>query len=736
LTAGSGYSSDSDSEERVFPSYVFISSILESPVSPLSPQIPITIAVKVIGTRWFDHLADEIEEAKVDIVCGEGNSDVELSVPLTLEDKNLSIREAFGTVRTFATVTLPSLALRPSAKLPHVQSPSTTTHWKTHSDAVDQHSRGVSRSTSFAVRPRPRAQTAPDDSRPMLEPIMSREEEDEAMGRLSSSLSSDHRYGRWAAASEEGHEGAKTEEIHNNAMEGAPVSLVEETEKTAQIADASMTITKKPFPDSVVTPHPPIIRDDRPVSHLKYRNPALHVPLSRTLWLPADPLQPVDLGEGGTVTYSGRALVSSEGGRGMIGSWAESTVCLLAGEKDEEEVLDEAMEKRAAQRQQQEDDHDRDEHERHARIGSDDFLMPPSASSPVPPSHLSRRGSELSVGSRTSAMRASDLVRRGSRLSVSQGYGGGAYTLSGNERIRVAADVAQKIEQEQGGRQLSVLDGGLMRRRGSSSASQGSPGLFRRATKSSIMSGPLSPAILSSPNHSPVLRRHPDQPKPSPPGVPVFTDEPTSLDLSSSTPPTESAAYPFPPPVPTSPTLARRNTGASLNPPSPSGAQSARGRSPSDLSSSHPSPSRLSFHQQQLRAPGSPTSTSYPPTSPRASPRKTSILGRSRSRTNASTAPSLQFSGHLSRTSEEHAIGDEDVQEILVHPDVVEPGGAPAVSLSQADALKIELLEEARKAHEAHAKREEKASEQESAKVGFFKKLLVGGDPDEADQHD
>jgi hypothetical protein len=62
------------------------------------------------------------------------------------------------------------------------------------------------------------------------------------------------------------------------------------------------------------------------------------------------------------------------------------------------------------------------------------------------------------------------------------------------------------------------------------------------------------------------------------------------------------------------------------------------------------------------------------------------------------------------------------------------------VSLSQSAALRIELLEEARKAHEVHAKREEKASEQDrknseghGATVGLLKRLLVGGDPDLAD---
>jgi hypothetical protein len=35
------------------------------------PGIPITVFCKLIGTRWFDHLLDELDEAKIDLICGE-----------------------------------------------------------------------------------------------------------------------------------------------------------------------------------------------------------------------------------------------------------------------------------------------------------------------------------------------------------------------------------------------------------------------------------------------------------------------------------------------------------------------------------------------------------------------------------------------------------------------------------------------------------------------------------------
>lgn len=96
----------------------------------------------------------------------------------------------------------------------------------------------------------------------------------------------------------------------------------------AQIASAKDYLSDKDFAaekradDSgrLVTPHPPVLRDDRPVSHLRYRNPAFHAPLLRSLWLPRDPLRAVDLGD--TVDLH-VAFVSSAGGRGIIGSWEE-----------------------------------------------------------------------------------------------------------------------------------------------------------------------------------------------------------------------------------------------------------------------------------------------------------------------------------------------------------------------------------------------------------------------------
>ncbi|GAA5970112.1 hypothetical protein JCM11641_000274 [Rhodosporidiobolus odoratus] len=663
------------------------------------PLIPLTVATKIIGSRWFDHLVDEIEEAQIDVICGEGDAAAELSVPLDDEDRDLHLTfsEAVSTIKTFATVTLPALALHPAARLPKVSSPSRlAAHWKARSEAASVKSNGKrSRANSFQMRPR--SQTSPDDwRRPMLDTIMSREEgaPTEVSG-ISPSPSLDQ-HGAWAVVSRgEGDEivrGTTREDAPEAAAPaGAPASIVEEASKTAPLAPRPTDEPESPIlshahhhASPIVRPHPPVVRDDRPVSHLHYRNPAEVVPLSRCLWLPADPLRPVDLGD--TIDYSGRALVSSEGGRGVIGSWEENP---SKGDMEEEmwddEVIpvgevgqqlgggeNEVAEDRPAEEEKEGETKQGGEavSSSHARATSNDHLM-------QTPTH--------------------DLTRRGSRQSMISLER--SYTLRGTERIRVAADVAAKIEAEQGGRQLSVLDGGMMRRRGSSSASQRSPSIMssvlqRKGTKSSAVENRSSSIMIHSPHHAPVLLRHPNEARPSPPAIPVFTDEPDTLDVLDSSTPRKSSAYPFPPrsprsPMSLSPIKPRRNTGASsLGPPSPS-RPSGRDRSPSDLTSPTRAGSRLSIH-----GPISPTS----PTSPTARTRSTRAVSRARS---------MHFPPPLERTSE------EDAQEVIVHSAAEGDGGPPAVSLSQAAALRAELLEEERKAHEEHEKREAQRMERE-----------------------
>lgn len=78
----------------------------------------------------------------------------------------------------------------------------------------------------------------------------------------------------------------------------------------------------------IVSPHPRLIRDDRPNYSAGYEDPHLIQPLEHSLWLPRDPLSPIDLND--TVDYRGPAMVSSAGGHGRLGQWDEPEVDPLA----------------------------------------------------------------------------------------------------------------------------------------------------------------------------------------------------------------------------------------------------------------------------------------------------------------------------------------------------------------------------------------------------------------------
>ncbi|GAA5931546.1 uncharacterized protein JCM15063_001498 [Sporobolomyces koalae] len=577
------------------------------------PLIPITVLLKLVGTRYFDHRMDEIEDAHAKAVCGVIEPDRGLSVPLQTDEelshgKHRSVLEALASIKTFATVTAPSLLLRPTAKLPFVGERFEMQHMRRRPASESAAQRSRNRVPSNLSRAR--ASTSPDDQRRpiLLETIMSRA----------------------STAQETPAIGSHSPAIGSNSPVIGSVSPAPASAPTLPVIQTSVfsTDTKEPSSlpqnSSLVSPHAPVLRDDRPVSHVHYDNPAAVTPLSRSLWLPRDPLKPVDLGD--TVNYNGRALVSSEGGDGLIGSF-EAFECLSEEESDEDEELDQ------------------DNLQRAQRSNS---LAPPSPHSPT----LSRK-----------------LSRGTSRASVDHGL-----TLKGNERIRVAADVAQKIAAEGGSPvvaatsgtsdHLSIISGGIRR---------------RRSTQTSIAS-----FALPSPQHSPVLRRSPHEPRPSPPAIPVFTQEPQT-DASTLSPPAsapaEQTAFPFPPGSPraTSPTRkSRRLTVSSLSPPS----------------------SRIGI--------GSP-------------PLGSSTSRRRSTRTNRSNsiAPSIQHSITLSRIDEPGTtIGGGEGEE-----------GEEQEVISQAAALRAELLHEEILAHQRHVKQEEKRQEQESkdrhGRSGFLSRLLA-----------
>lgn len=375
-----------------------------------------------------------------------------------------------------------------------------------------------------------------------------------------------------------------------------------------------------PKPSSaIITPHPPVLRDDRPCTNVRYDNPAQVEELARSLWLPRDPLHPCDLGD--TIDYHGRALVSSEGGLGVLGSW------------DEHLTEDEGEE--------------------------DGVRRQPSQEALVPKLDLKRSASRISLSSTT-------LRRR----------------PTGKERIRVAGDVAAKIEAEEG-----VATG---RRRGSSGASsllppQPSPStLQRRGTDTSTLRGVGSSAPelsgadpTSGSPPSPTLGRQPLPRQKSSPRIPIFTEEPETLDLPPSDRATDApsisssttAGYFAPPSHPTSPhsTLRRRPSHTDEGPP----------LSPSSLAPSFASPRSPSTRRNR---------------------------GRS-----ASAAMSMQ-------------------------PSIAEGIEEGEVYISQADALRNELLEEEREEHEKRVEKEEARARKEKGdkRGGWLTRLLLETAPEEA----
>lgn len=70
---------------------------------------------------------------------------------------------------------------------------------------------------------------------------------------------------------------------------------------------------------ALVRPHGKVQWDDTPNNAARYNNPFYSVELDPYLWLPRDPMKPIDLFD--TIEWHGAALVSSQGGAGKVGEW-------------------------------------------------------------------------------------------------------------------------------------------------------------------------------------------------------------------------------------------------------------------------------------------------------------------------------------------------------------------------------------------------------------------------------
>ncbi|CDS00941.1 hypothetical protein [Sporisorium scitamineum] len=87
----------------------------------------------------------------------------------------------------------------------------------------------------------------------------------------------------------------------------------------------------------LVRPHPPVRWDDTPNNTARYNNPFYNQEMDDFLWLPRNPLAPLDLFD--TIEWYGPALVSSQGGGGIVGEWDEEQDDDEYDEEDEKHML-------------------------------------------------------------------------------------------------------------------------------------------------------------------------------------------------------------------------------------------------------------------------------------------------------------------------------------------------------------------------------------------------------------
>lgn len=87
----------------------------------------------------------------------------------------------------------------------------------------------------------------------------------------------------------------------------------------------------------LVRMHPAVRWDDTPNNSARYNNPFYNQDLDTFLWLPRNPIAPLDLCD--TIEWYGPALVSSQGGRGIIGEWDDDQDSMDGSGHDDEKGM-------------------------------------------------------------------------------------------------------------------------------------------------------------------------------------------------------------------------------------------------------------------------------------------------------------------------------------------------------------------------------------------------------------
>lgn len=402
------------------------------------------------------------------------------------------------------------------------------------------------------------------------------------------------------------------------------------------------TVGRDAHPMPIVVRHPPVVRDDRPVTNVRYHNPAMVAELARSLWLPRDPLVPVDLGD--TIDYYGRALVSSEGGSGLIGTWDDSLTDL------------------------------KDAIEESCTVEMDPKL---TDAPPVSSDQQSRRTSMSLRLERTGAL------------------------PSGNERIRVAGDVAANIEAEEGVRVVAAD--------GDRASTTGSQAVDRSDRSPSLTATPRAPG--TAPIDSLSLGRRASAVSSMQTGLssspavvaPAIPSPSAQSNLEAASTSSTTGAY-FPPNVTAGqgPDLASRRTSL----------RSRRSYS-EDLGTADHTSLTIDPANVNLSAPTSPGI----PGSSQVSPAATTSI------TNSHLSPTVSRTTRRGRSSS----AARSMHSSLVIAEDDEGERVPTIS--QAQALRIELIEEERRTHELHASKESARKQKEvedHKRSGFLSRFVLG----------
>lgn len=222
-------------------------------------MIPITIIVKLVLTRWYDFHMDAADAAYADVISGEAvGQDIASEKVVDDRETHAGRRSRRHTVNErLNVVKLPELSLRATLNFP------------------------------LAGRSTLKAKHGPQA---VLQRLTKRLQDADAYAELRDVVARDVTTSREETTMQAVQDlAAPSAERTLEALEnpGEPVSK-------CQLSSQGTLLSENDTQPKVL-PHPKLRRDDRPDHSAPYVDPFLTEPIDRYLWLPRDPLYPIDL---------------------------------------------------------------------------------------------------------------------------------------------------------------------------------------------------------------------------------------------------------------------------------------------------------------------------------------------------------------------------------------------------------------------------------------------------------